>query len=60
MLNESEIRKTIALMKPEHQLFEVRVVYGSKATYSGYFQNAESLMRGFNGLRNFGDCNSKL
>ena len=39
MLNESEIRKTIALMKPDNQLFEIRVIYGNKALYSGYFQN---------------------
>lgn len=57
MLNEKEIRKTIALMKPEGQLFEVRVIYGNKAMYSGYFTNANDLMRAFDELRNFADCN---
>lgn len=57
MLNEKEIRKTIALMKPEGQLFEVRVIYGNKAMYSGYFTNADDLMRAFDELRNFADCN---
>ena len=57
MLNESEIRKTITVMKPENQLFEIRVIYGNKAMYSGYFQNADALMLGFSELRNFGDCN---
>ena len=57
MLNEKEIRKTIALMKSEGQLFEVRVIYGNKAMYSGYFTNADDLMRAFDELRNFADCN---
>lgn len=57
MLNEKEIRKTIALMKPEGQLFEVRVIYGNKAMYSGYFKNADDLMNAFDELRNFADCN---
>lgn len=57
MLNEKEIRKTIALMKPNGQLFEVRVIYGNKAMHSGYFTNADDLMKAFDELRNFGDCN---
>lgn len=57
MLNEKEIRKTIALMKPDGQLFEVRVIYGNKAMYSGYFTNADDLMGAFDELRNFADCN---
>lgn len=57
MLNEKEIRKTIALMKPEGQLFEVRIIYSNKAMYSGYFTNADDLMRAFDELRNFADCN---
>lgn len=57
MLNESEIRKTIALMKPDNQLFEIRVIYGSKAVYSGYFQNGESLVQGLNRLGNLRDSN---
>lgn len=57
MLNEKEIRKAIALMKPDSQLFEIRVIYGNKQMYSGYFRSADALMRGFDELRNFGDCN---
>lgn len=57
MLNEKEIRKTIALMKPERQLFEVRVIYGNKSMYSGYFTNADDLIKAFDELRNFSDCN---
>lgn len=57
MLNEKEIRKTIALMKPEDQLFEVRIIYGNKAMYSGYFTNADDLIQAFDELRNFADCN---
>lgn len=57
MLNEKEIRKAIAVMKPDNQLFEARVIYGNKQMYSGYFRSADSLIRGFDELRNFGDCN---
>lgn len=57
MLNEKEIRKTIALMKPDGQLFEVRIIYGNKAMYSGYFTNADNLIQAFDELRNFADCN---
>lgn len=57
MINEKEIRKTIAAMKPDNQLFEVRVIYNNKQMYSGYFRSADALMRGFDELRNFGDCN---
>lgn len=57
LLNEKEIRKTISVMKPDGQLFEIRVIYGNKQMYSGYFRNADDLIRGFDELRNFGDCN---
>lgn len=57
MLNECEIRKSIAVMKSENQLFEIRVIYSNGATYSAYFRDADALMHGFDELRNFGDCN---
>lgn len=52
---ENEIRKAIALMKPDDELFEVRVISG-KQNLSGYFKNAETLM---NALRtiHFNQCN---
>lgn len=40
----TEVRKTIALMKPEGELFEVRVVYGNKSIYSGYFTDGDTLI----------------
>lgn len=41
--NENEIKKTIALMKPDGQLFEVRMLEGTKI-YSGYFTDANTLV----------------
>ena len=45
VIDENEIRKTIALMKPDGRLFEVRIIYNdSKKTTSGYFRDAEKLI----------------
>lgn len=41
--DEAEIRKTIYLMKPNNELFEVRVLQGKK-TFSGYFTDADALI----------------
>ena len=41
--DENEIKKTIALMKPDGQLFEVRMLEGTKI-YSGYFTDANTLV----------------
>ncbi len=57
MLNEKEIRKTIELMKPNSQLFEVRMIFNNKAMYSGYFNDADSLMAAFRELHVRGECN---
>lgn len=57
MLNETEIRKTIALMKPDSQLFEIRLIYGNKSMYSGYFKNADTLMSALNRMHDLKDCN---
>lgn len=54
--NEEEVRKTIAIMKPDNQIFECRVVYGNKQTYSGYFSNADGLLKAVKKL-NPNDCN---
>lgn len=44
-VNEKEIRKTIAIMKPDNQLFEIRICTDSKKkVYSGYFKDAETLL----------------
>lgn len=58
MINESEIRKTLSLIKPDGQLFEVRVIYNSKAVYSGYFKSADDLMTALNrDIRDYANCN---
>ena len=43
-LNETEIRKTISVMKAPGQIFEVRVILDEKTNYSGYFKDADTLI----------------
>ena len=58
MINESEIRKTISLLKPDGRLFEVRIIYDSRATYSGYFKSADDLIAAFRrDIREYANCN---
>lgn len=57
MFDEQEIRKTIALMKPEKQLFEIRVVFGNKNVYSGYFNDVDILLRELKHMTYTADCN---
>ena len=46
-IDETEIKKTISVMKPDHQLFEVRVIYGNNnQNLSGYFTDADRLIEG--------------
>ena len=45
-LNENFIRKTIAVLKPNNKLFEVRILGGGKKTIiSGYFKDADTLVQ---------------
>lgn len=44
IINELEIRKTIQILKPGNQLFEVRVI-GDRKPLSGYFKNADTLIQ---------------
>lgn len=58
MINENEIRKAIAILKPDNQLFEVRVIYSSKQMYSGYFQSADGLIKALDrDIREYAKCN---
>lgn len=57
MIDEKEIRKAISVLKPDNQLFECRVIYNNRTTYSGYFRGADELLRGMDGIRDFADCN---
>ncbi len=57
LLNANEISKAIQVMKPNGQLFECRVIYNSKQTYSGYFRSADTLWRAFDDIQNFENCN---
>jgi len=42
--DETEIRRTIATLKPNGELFEVRVIYSDGKNLSGYFRDAETLI----------------
>ena len=58
IVDESLVRKTIAVMKPNGELFEVRVVYDDKRTMSGYFRDADALIDAINrDIRDFAGCN---
>lgn len=58
MINENEIRRTLSLLKPDGHLFEVRVIYNSKAVYSGYFKSADDLMAALSrDIREYANCN---
>lgn len=58
MIDENEIRKTLAILKPDNELFEVRVIYNNRTTYSGYFKDADSLIKAFNkDIRDYANCN---
>jgi hypothetical protein len=44
-IDETEIKKTISVMKPDNQLFEVRVIYSNNnQNLSGYFTDADTLI----------------
>ena len=57
IINEVELRKAIAILKPYNQLFECRVIYNSKKMYSGYFTSADTLCKAFDSIPDFADCN---
>lgn len=58
IVDDSKVRQTIELLKPDGQLFECRIVYGDKRTYSGYFKDADSLIDAMNrDIRDYADCN---
>ena len=55
-IDEQEIKKTISVMKPDGQLFEVRVIYGTAPALSGYFTDADTLIDNLKRI-NHRDCN---
>lgn len=57
--DENQIRKTIATMKPNGEAFEIRIAYKDKSIYSGYFNDAESLVNEIKKLPQ-GECNAYI
>lgn len=43
-IDEAEIRKTIALMKPNGELFEIRILREDSKVFSGYFNDVDIFM----------------
>lgn len=41
--NPEEIKKAVGILKPDGQIFEVRIIHGKKVS-SGYFKDAEKLL----------------
>ena len=52
-IDEKEIRKTIKILKPDSQLFEVRIIGtqgGQKKIISGYFTSTDTLIKEFDNV----------
>lgn len=46
LINELELRKAIQCLKPDNQLFEIRII-GKQKPISGYFKDADTLVNAF-------------
>ena len=57
ILNGNEMARAIQVMKPNNQLFEVRLIYNSKKMFSGYFRSMDALWNAFSAIDNYADCN---
>ena len=55
VIDVDEVRKTISILKPDNQLFEVRI-FGSdkKGSLSGYFTDCETLINAFDSINPYG------
>ena len=45
-INETELRKAVEQLKPDGELFEIRII-GDKQPLSGYFRDVDTLIRAF-------------
>lgn len=43
--DEQIIRKSLNLLKPNHEIFEIRILYSNKKVYSGYFSDVETAIQ---------------
>lgn len=44
-VDEQELRKTISILKPDNELFEVRILLENKKSISGYFKNVDVFLK---------------
>lgn len=58
IVDDENVRKAIAIMKPDGQLFEIRIVYDNKINYSGYFRDADTFLAAMNrDIPDYARCN---
>ena len=57
IINAAEVSRVIQTMKPNGRLFECRIIYNSKQTYSGYFTSAGTLLSAIEKVRDYGGRN---
>ena len=55
IFDEQEVRKAVAILKPNNELFEIRIIENSRTNYSGYFVNADNLINALKKLRSAGN-----
>lgn len=47
-VNENEIRKALSILKPDNELFEIRIIkQGRRQPICGYFKDADTLLKAF-------------
>lgn len=58
IIEDALVEQTISRMKPNGQLFEIRVVFGNKVVYTGYFDDPVKLLNAMErDIPTFDDCN---
>lgn len=50
-IQSSEIKKAIAILKPDNELFEIRIIGADKSNYSGYFKDADTMIEALKKVR---------
>ena len=53
--DEQEVRKAVAILKPDNELFEIRIIENSRTNYSGYFTDTDVLVGALKKLRSAGN-----
>lgn len=43
-IDESEIRRALTILKPNHEIYEIRIIGSGKKNWSGYFSDADKMI----------------